>query len=51
MPHVSIEEVHNAVVGTTAPQLFLKLVSEHPDSPALHSMRGDAPGLVERRGR
>ncbi|HEY7627059.1 MAG TPA: AMP-binding protein [Ilumatobacteraceae bacterium] len=43
MTSVSIETVHNAVVGTTAPQLFLKLVSEHPDLPALHSMRGDAP--------
>jgi long-chain acyl-CoA synthetase len=44
MPDVSIEEVHGAVAGTTAPQLFLKLVSEHPDLPALHAMRGDAPG-------
>jgi long-chain acyl-CoA synthetase len=44
MSHVSIEEVHNAVVGTTAPQLFLKLASEHPQLSALHSMRGDAPG-------
>ncbi|MGZ4673075.1 MAG: AMP-binding protein, partial [Ilumatobacteraceae bacterium] len=44
MPHVSIEAVHNAVVGTTAPQLFLKLAAEHPDLPALHSMKSDAPG-------
>ena len=44
MPHVSIEEVHHAVEGTTAPQLFLKLASEHPQLAALHSMRGDAPG-------
>ncbi len=44
MPHVSIEAVHDAVVGTTAPQLFLKLVAEHPDLPALHSMKSDAPG-------
>ncbi len=44
MSHVSIEEVHNAVAGTTAPQLFLKLASEHPQLGALHAMRGDAPG-------
>lgn len=44
MPHVSIEEVHNAVAGTTAPALFLKLAREHPQLPALHSMRTDAPG-------
>lgn len=44
MSSVSIETVHNAVAGTTAPQLFLKLVSEHPELPALHSMRGDTPG-------
>jgi long-chain acyl-CoA synthetase len=44
MPHASIEAVHNAVVGTTAPQMFLKLASEQPDLPALHSMRTDAPG-------
>ena len=44
MPDSSIEAVHHAVVGTTAPQMFLKLVSERPDLPALHSMRTDAPG-------
>ena len=44
MPHVSIGAIHDAVVGTTAPQLFLKLVGEHPDLPALHSMKSDAPG-------
>jgi long-chain acyl-CoA synthetase len=44
MPHVSIDEVHGAVAGTTAPQLFLKLASEHPELHALHSMRSDTPG-------
>ena len=44
MPQVSIEAIHGAVAGTTAPQLFLKLASERPDLPALHSMRPDAPG-------
>jgi long-chain acyl-CoA synthetase len=44
MPHVSIETIHDAVVGTTAPQLFLELVKEHPDLPALHSMQSDVPG-------
>ena len=44
MPRVSIEEVHNAVADTNAPQLFLKLTSERPDLPALHAMNGDAPG-------
>jgi long-chain acyl-CoA synthetase len=44
MAYVSIEEVHNAVADTTAPKMFLQLVGRHPDSPALHSMRSDAPG-------
>jgi long-chain acyl-CoA synthetase len=44
MPRVSIEEVHNAVVGSSAPQMFLKLVGEHPELAALHSMNADAPG-------
>ncbi len=44
MSRVSIEEVHNAVVNTTAPQMFLRLVDKHPDLPALHSMKTDAPG-------
>jgi long-chain acyl-CoA synthetase len=44
MSSVSIEEVHSAVAATSAPQMFLKLVSEHPDLPALHSMRADEPG-------
>ncbi len=44
MPHVSIEEVHSAVVDTTAPQMFMRLLGEHPDVEALHSVKGDAPG-------
>ncbi len=44
MPHASIEAIHGAVVGTTAPQMFLQLVGEHPDLPALHAMRSEAPG-------
>jgi long-chain acyl-CoA synthetase len=44
MPHISIGAIHDAVVGTTAPQLFLELVGEHPDLPALHSMQSDVPG-------
>ena len=44
MPHVSIETIHDAVVGTTAPQTFLELVKEHPDLPALHSMQSEVPG-------
>ena len=38
MPHVSIGAIHDAVVGTTAPQMFLKLVSEHPDLPGASRM-------------
>jgi long-chain acyl-CoA synthetase len=44
MSHVSIEEVHRSVVGTTAPRLFLRLVGEQPDLVALHSMKDDTPG-------
>jgi long-chain acyl-CoA synthetase len=44
MSHVSIEEIHRSVVGTTAPQMFLRLVGQHPDLAALHSMKGEAPG-------
>ena len=44
MPRSTIEEVHSAVVGTTAPQQFLKVVGEHPDLPVLHSQKSDAPG-------
>jgi long-chain acyl-CoA synthetase len=44
MSHASIDAVHNAVVGTTAPQMFVKLAAERPDLPALHSMRTDAAG-------
>jgi long-chain acyl-CoA synthetase len=44
MPPVSIEEIDRAVANTNAPQLFLKLASEHPHQPVLHSMKasGDA---------
>jgi len=44
MPNVSIDDVHRTVAGTTAPQLFWKLAGEHPEMPALHSMRGGTPG-------
>jgi long-chain acyl-CoA synthetase len=44
MPRVSIEEIHQAVADTNAPQLFLKLAAEHPRLPALHSRKADAPG-------
>ena len=44
MPRISIEEIHQAVANTNAPQLFLKLAAEHPQLPALHSWKADAPG-------
>jgi len=44
MARTSIQEVHDAIVGTNAPQQFLKLVSEHPDLAVLHSKKGDAAG-------
>jgi long-chain acyl-CoA synthetase len=44
MPRISIEEIHQAVANTNAPQLFLKLAAEHPQLPALHSRKADAPG-------
>jgi len=44
MPRLTIEEVHSAVVGTNAPQQFLRVVSENPDLVVLHSQKGDAPG-------
>ena len=44
MPSASIEEIHQAVQGDTAPQRFLDLVANHPTLPALHSMRGGQPG-------
>ncbi len=44
MPRVSIEEVHSAVANTNAPQMFLQLARDHPDLPALHSLKSDAPG-------
>jgi long-chain acyl-CoA synthetase len=43
MSRVSIEEINRAVANTNAPQLFLKLASEHPDLPALQSRKSDAP--------
>jgi long-chain acyl-CoA synthetase len=43
MPRVSIDEIHQAVAGTNAPQLFLNLARAHPDLPALHSRKSDAP--------
>ena len=48
MPPVSIEEIDRAVAGTNAPQMFLKLASEHPDLPVLHSMKASGDGVVER---
>jgi long-chain acyl-CoA synthetase len=39
-----MQEIHDIVAGTTAPQMFLKLVAEHPQLPALHSMKSDTPG-------
>ena len=44
MPSVSIAEIDAAVAATTAPTKFLGLCASHPDLPALHSMRSDAPG-------
>jgi long-chain acyl-CoA synthetase len=38
----TIEEIDARVTGTTAPRLFLQTVADHPDSPALHAMRGDS---------
>ena len=43
MSRASIEEIHSAVADSNTPQLFLKLASEHPDLPALHSRKTDAP--------
>src|SRR4029079_8523285 len=40
MPRLTIEEVLSAVVGTNAPQQFLKVVSENPDLVVLHSQKG-----------
>ncbi|MEP7114552.1 MAG: long-chain fatty acid--CoA ligase, partial [Ilumatobacteraceae bacterium] len=44
MPRVSIEEIHRTVADSNAPQLFLKLASEQPSLPTLHSMKADSPG-------
>ena len=39
MPPASIEEIDRAVANTNAPQMFLKLASEHPHQPVLHSTK------------
>lgn len=44
MRTATIAELDAVVTGTTAPTRFLALRNAHPDVPALHSMRGDAPG-------
>jgi long-chain acyl-CoA synthetase len=44
MSNASSQEIHDAVAGQTAPRLFLKLVAQQPNLPALHSMKSDAPG-------
>jgi long-chain acyl-CoA synthetase len=41
---MSIQEIHDAVVGTNAPQQFLKRVGEHPDLAVLHSQKDNTPG-------
>ncbi|MGD9704180.1 MAG: long-chain fatty acid--CoA ligase [Acidimicrobiia bacterium] len=44
MPSASIEEIHQAVQGQTAPRRFLEIVAAHPTLPALHAMRGGTAG-------
>jgi long-chain acyl-CoA synthetase len=44
MPSSTIADIDGVVSGTTAPTRFLALRDAHPDSPALQSMRTDAPG-------
>jgi long-chain acyl-CoA synthetase len=44
MTTISIEEIHSAVEGTTAPKRFVALVESIPTLHALHSMKDDAPG-------
>jgi long-chain acyl-CoA synthetase len=44
MSNVTAQHIHDAVAGQTAPRLFLELVAAHPNQPALHSMKSDAPG-------
>jgi long-chain acyl-CoA synthetase len=44
MAHATIADIDNEVRGLTGPQQFLRLAHEHPDLPALHSMKNDAPG-------
>ena len=48
MPRISIEEIDRAVADTNAPQMFLKLASEHPDQPVLHSLKSERARVVER---
>jgi long-chain acyl-CoA synthetase len=48
MTATSNEAVHQAVVGTTAPQRFVQLVDDHPDLPAVSTMDGAAPGEWQR---
>ena len=44
MPQAPIEEIDRAVANTNAPQMFLKLASEHPDQPVLHSLNAARDG-------
>lgn len=44
MDDITIEALTAQVSGQTTPKLFLDLVGAHPDVPALHSMKSDAPG-------
>jgi long-chain acyl-CoA synthetase len=42
MRDATIDEITGVVAGRTAPKQFLELVAANPDSPALHSMRGES---------
>jgi long-chain acyl-CoA synthetase len=44
MSTITIDELTRQVAGQTAPKKFLELVASNPNSPALHSMKDDAPG-------
>ncbi|MFN8021141.1 MAG: AMP-binding protein [Acidimicrobiales bacterium] len=44
----SIAEIDAVVAGTTTPRLFLRLVAEHGDVPAVHSMKDATPGSWHR---
>jgi long-chain acyl-CoA synthetase len=44
MPQGTIEELDAVVAGTTTPTRFVELIGQHPDTVALRSMAGDAPG-------